>query len=228
MRLAVIPARGGSKRIPRKNIKLFHGKPMIEYAINVAITSELFDKVIVSTDDLEIAEIAKLLGAHVPFMRPTNLSDDNTATAPVIVHAIKACQNEGLDVTEVCCIYPSVPFLLTNDLRNSHKTLLKSTSKYVFSVTRFPSPIQRALIRFPDDSVKPFFEEYVQTRTQDLEQCYFDVGQFYWGMTTTWFQEQNIHLNGLGFEIPEWRAVDVDTPEDWERAELLYSMLSKN
>lgn len=227
MRMAVIPARGGSKRIPRKNIKPFHGKPMIGYAIAAAIGSKAFDRVIVSTDDDEIAQVAREHGADVPFVRPPELADDHTPTVPVIAHAIQTSQGIGWDVQEVCCIYPGVPFISTNDLRLAHEQLLASGAHYVFPVTSFPSPIQRALRRLPDGSVEPFQPEFATTRTQDLEPGYFDVGQFYWGKTSAWLQGLNLHLNGVTLVIPEWRVVDIDTPADWERAELLYDSLSE-
>jgi pseudaminic acid cytidylyltransferase len=228
MRVAVIPARGGSKRIPRKNIKYFHGKPMIAYAIAAAIASESFDRVIVTTDDEEIAKVAREYGAEVPFMRAPELADDHTPTVPVIADAIKACQNMGWDVEDVCCIYPGVPFISTKDLRTAYGQLLTTGAHYVFPVTGFPSPFQRALRRLPDGSVKPFQPEHAATRTQDLEPGYFDVGQFYWGKTSAWMQGSNLHLNGVTLVIPEWRVVDIDTPADWERAELLYATLLKN
>ncbi|APC05332.1 pseudaminic acid cytidylyltransferase [Polynucleobacter asymbioticus] len=225
MRLAVIPARGGSKRIPRKNIKLFHGKPMIAYAITAALSSKAFDKVIVSTDDDEIARVAEVYGAEVPFMRPPELADDHTPTVPVIAHAISACQNMGWDAKEVCCIYPGVPFISTGDLSAAYEQLLLTGAQYVFPVTGFPSPIQRALRRLLDGTVQPFQPEHAATRTQDLEPCYFDVGQFYWGRKQAWLDGLNIHMNGSTLVIPEWRVVDIDNPEDWERAELVYSAL---
>ena len=225
MKLAVIPARGGSKRIPRKNIKPFHGKPMIAYAIAAALASEVFDRVIVSTDDEEIAKFTAEYGAEVPFVRPTGLADDHTPTVPVIAHAITACQSMGWDVQEVCCIYPGVPFISTKDLRAAYEQLLATGANYVFPVTGFPSPIQRALRRHPDGSVSPFQPEYAATRTQDLELGYYDVGQFYWGRASSWLDGLNIHLNGTTVVIPEWRVVDIDTPADWERAELLYAAL---
>jgi len=226
MKLAVIPARGGSKRIPRKNVKPFHGKPMISYAIAAAIASESFDRVIVSTDDEEITQIARAHGAEVPFVRPQELADGHTPTVPVIAHAITACQSIGWDVQEVCCIYPGVPFISTEDLSAAHDQLLATGAHYVFPVTRFPSPIQRALRRQPEGLVSPFQPEYAATRTQDLEPGYYDVGQFYWGRASSWLDGLNIHLNGTTLVIPEWRVVDIDTPADWERAELLYAALS--
>lgn len=226
MKLAVIPARGGSKRIPRKNVKAFHGKPMIGYAVEAAISSSIFDNVIVSTDDTEIAQIAQDFGADVPFIRPAQLAGDHSPTVPVIAHAIQECQSYGWDIEAVCCIYPGVPFISKNDLKTAFQLLLETGANYVFPVTGFPSPIQRALRRFPNGSVTPFQSEYAATRTQDLEPGYFDVGQFYWGKTSAWLQNLNLHLNGITLLVPEWRAVDIDTPDDWERAELLYSVLS--
>lgn len=225
MKLAVIPARGGSKRIPRKNIKPFHGKPMIAYAITAALTSKIFDKVVVSTDDEEIAQIAITYGAEVPFMRPADLADDHTPTVPVVAHAIANCQSMGWDVSEVCCIYPGVPFVSTGDIVQALEQLLRLRAHYAFPVTGFPSPIQRALRRMEDGSVLPFQPQYAATRTQDLEPGYFDVGQFYWGHRDAWLKGLNIHLNGTTLVIPEWRVVDIDTPADWNRAELLYATL---
>ena len=227
MKLAIVPARGGSKRIPRKNIKPFMGKPMIAYAISAALDSGIFDKVLISTDDDEIARIAMSCGAEVPFMRPAELADDHTATVPVIAHAIRTCLEWGWDVREVCCIYPGVPFISKADLRAAHQQLLNTGVSYVFPVTGFPSAIQRALRRLPGGYVEPFYSEYAATRTQDLEPTYFDVGQFYWGKKDAWLAELNLHMNGASLVIPEWRSVDIDTPADWERAELLYSHLSQ-
>lgn len=225
MKIAVIPARGGSKRIPRKNIKLFHGKPMITYAIEAALDSKIFDRVIVSTDDADIADVAKAHGAELPFIRPTELADDHTPTVPVIAHAIGICNELGWSVQDVCCIYPGVPFISIEDLRGAHEQLVSTGTNYVFPVTGFPSPIQRALRRLHDGTVRPFQPEYAATRTQDLEPGYFDVGQFYWGRKQAWLDGLSIHLNGTTFVIPEWRVVDIDTPSDWERAELVYAAL---
>jgi pseudaminic acid cytidylyltransferase len=225
VKLAVIPARGGSKRIPRKNIKPFHGKPMIGYAIEATLAANAFDRVIVSTDDAQIAEVARSLGAELPFIRPPELADDHTPTVPVIAHAIRACNELGWGVEEVCCVYPSVPFISADDLRNAHELLMATGAPYVFPVAGFPSPIQRALRRLPDGSVCPFQPEHAATRTQDLEPGYFDVGQFYWGRKGAWLDGLNIHLNGITLVIPEWRVVDIDTPADWERAELVFAAL---
>jgi pseudaminic acid cytidylyltransferase len=227
MRIAVIPARGGSKRIPRKNIRAFAGRPMIEYAISAARSSGAFDRVIVSTDDPEIAAVSTAAGADIPFMRPAELSDDHTPTVPVIAHALRECQKLGWGVEYACCIYPGVPLIRAADLVAALELLLEDATEYVFPVTAFPSPIQRALRRAADGTTRPFFPEYVATRTQDLEPSYHDAGQFYWGRVTAWLQGLNVHNNGRTIVLPEWRVVDIDTPSDWERAEALYRALAQ-
>jgi len=223
MRIAVIPARGGSKRIPRKNIKLFADKPMIGHAIDIAKNSALFDHIIVSTDDAEIAEIAKNFGAEVPFIRPISLADDITPTVPVIAHAIEACQRLGWQFDQVCCIYPAVPFLQINDLRSALSILEEGDAgNYVFPITSFPSAIQRALRQLPDGRIEPFYRENTTVRTQDLEIAYYDAGQFYWGYVQSWLEGKIIHDHAASLVIPDWRVVDIDTYEDWKRAELMY------
>ena len=226
MKLCVIPARGGSKRIPRKNIRPFAGRPMLAYAVEAALGSGLFGHVMVSTDDAEIAAAARALGAEVPFERPAELADDHTPTVPVIAHAIEHFRTLGWEFGAVCCIYPAVPFLQTADLRQALELLEKGGADYAFPVAAFASPIQRALRRLPDGRVQPFRPEYVQTRSQDLEPAYHDAGQFYWGRTEAWLASRSVHANGVGLVIPHWRVVDIDTQEDWERAELLYRALS--
>jgi len=223
MRVAIIPARGGSKRIPRKNVKPFAGKPMIAWAIGAAKASGLFDRVIVSTDDAEIEAAALDAGAELPFRRPAELADDHTPTVPVIQHAIQACRDLGWPVRWACCIYPGVPFLQTEDLAAGFDLLQQHGGEgYVFPVTGFPSPIQRALKRADDGKVEPFNPEHVATRTQDLEPAFFDAGQFYWGAADTWLKGLNLHAHGRAIVLPEWRVVDIDTPADWERAEALH------
>jgi pseudaminic acid cytidylyltransferase len=221
MKVAVIPARGGSKRIPRKNIKVFGDKPMIAYAITAAKKSGLFDRIVVSTDDSEIAKIAKEWGAETPFVRPVELADDYTATVPVISHAIQECEVLGWQIDYVCCIYPAVPFLKIEDLQGAYKQIESSDSDYCFPVTEFPSAIQRALKRNMCGSMQPFYPEFELIRTQDLDAAFYDAGQFYWGKKDAWFSNPRVHISGLGFVIPNWRVVDIDTPEDWDRAERL-------
>jgi pseudaminic acid cytidylyltransferase len=222
MKLAIIPARGGSKRIPRKNILPFCGKPMIAYAIEAAQASGVFDRIVVSTDDEEIAATARAYGAETPFTRPPELADDYTPTVPVIAHAILACRKLGWETSAVCCIYPATPLLQAQDIHAALELLDGSDADYAFTVTAFPSAIQRALRRSGDGRMQPFYPEYVNTRTQDLEPAYYDAGQFYWGKTSAWLQGISPHKNGLGLAIPNWRVADIDTQEDWVRAEMIY------
>lgn len=224
-RIAIIPARGGSKRIPRKNIKPFAGKPMIAYAIDAALRSALFDAVIVSTDDEEIADIARQLGASTPFVRPADLSDDHTPTVPVIAHAIQSCEASGMSIDMACCIYACVPFIRIDDLRLALEQLHASDADYAFPVTEFPSAIQRALRRDSSGCMSPFNPEFTLVRTQDLEPAFYDVGQFYWGRRAAWLSNQRIHASGVGLPIPGWRVADIDTPDDWLRAESLHRSL---
>ena len=226
MKIAVIPARGGSKRILRKNIKEFCGKPMIAHAISAAKQSDLFEHVVVSTDDEEIARIANEYGAETPFRRPAELADDYTPTVPVIAHAITACQALGWHIDYACCIYPGVPFIQIDDLKRGFELLQVSQAAYSFPITEFPSAIQRALRRLPSGQMQPFYPEYELTRTQDLEHAYHDAGQFYWGKPEAWLTNKNVHSNGVGLPIPNWRVVDIDTPDDWARAEILYTALN--
>ena len=227
MKIAIIPARGGSKRIPRKNIREFAGKPMIAYAICAAIESGLFEHVIVSTDDEGIARIANEYGAETPFARPGELADEHTPTVPVVAHAITACQALGWNIDYACCIYPGVPFIQTDDLNRALELVQTSQAAYCFPITEFPSAIQRALRRLPNGHMQPFYPEYELIRTQDLEPAYHDAGQFYWGKSDAWLTNKNVHSNGVGLPIPNWRVVDIDTPDDWARAEKLYTAFNK-
>lgn len=228
MNLAIIPARGGSKRIPRKNVKSFHGRPMISYAIKAAQSSGLFDRIIVSTDDHEIAQVAKSYGVDVPFTRPAELADDQTATVPVIRHAITACERIGWKAEQVCCIYPTVPLLRSEDLISALELLLSTTqAQFSFPVTEFPSAIQRGLRRNPLGLMSSFYKEYQHTRTQDLEPAYYDVGQFYWGYKSSWLETSEIHNTGVGLLLPRSRVVDIDTHEDWHIAETLFTIYGK-
>ena len=221
-RLAVIPARGGSKRVPRKNIRAFCGRPMIEYAIDAARQSRLFDHIVVSTDDAEIAEVARRAGAELPFLRPAALADDLTATVAVVAHAIGRCQALGWTVDAVCCIYPGVPLLSPWTLAEGWTLLEAGNANYVFPVLAFESPIQRALVRDADGQTRPVFPEYAQTRTQDLPHAYHDAGQFYWGATTAWLGGLSLHANARTLVMPADSVVDIDTDADWLRAEARY------
>ena len=227
--IAIIPARGGSKRIPRKNIRSFAGKPMIGHAIEAALRSPVIERVLVSTDDAAIADIARDLGAEVPFTRPADLADDHTPTVPVIQHAIRAALAQGWDVTRAVCIYPGVPFIVGNDLTRALALLrARKDSGYVFPVAEFPSAIQRALRRDEAGALAPFHPEHAATRTQDLEPAFYDAGQFYWALAETWLSGAEIHPNGHAITLPSWRVVDIDTPEDWDRAEKLHRALMRD
>jgi pseudaminic acid cytidylyltransferase len=223
MNIAIIPARGGSKRIPRKNIKDFCGKPMIAYAFTAAKESGLFEHIVVSTDDEEIANIARVWGAETPFVRPPELANDYTATVPVIAHGIEACRTLGWAFDKVCCIYPGVPFIHIDDLRCAFESLTNSEADYCFPVTEYPSPVQRALKLLSSGKMQPFYPIFETSRTQDLEPAYYDAGQFYWGKAESWLSNPNIHSSGLGYVIPNWRVIDIDTNADWHRAELMYT-----
>lgn len=225
MNLAIIPARGGSKRIPRKNIKPFHGKPIIAYAIECALDSGCFDRVVVSTDDREIADIAQQYGAEVPFYRPDELADDYAPTIVVIKHAITELEKSGKPINAVCCIYPATPLLDSQDIKTGLSALTQQEDvRYVFSAVQYESPIQRALKLNSHGEVAMFSPEYEMTRSQDLEKAYHDAGQFYWGRKEAFLNEEKIYAaHSRIMEIPYIRAIDIDTPEDWQLAEGLYS-----
>lgn len=200
---------------------------MIAYAIEAAQASGQFAHVVVSTDDQEIADVAKSAGASVPFDRPADLADDFTPTVPVIAHAIRACEALGMSAELICCIYPGVPMLDPDDLVRGRAALDSYAASYAFPVAPFPAAIQRALRRnLETGNIEPFDPRYVNTRTQDLEPAYFDAGQFYWGRRQAWLDGLSLHGHGTSIVLPEWRVVDIDTPDDWERAELLYSALA--
>ena len=225
MKLAVIPARGGSKRIPRKNIKLFCGKPMIAWSIEAAQCAGLFDRIVVSTDDEEIAFIAKKYGADTPFVRPAELSDDHTGTAPVIAHAIEWHLTRGFDPIEICCIYATAPFLRSEDIILGQKTLDQSDVDFAFSVTSYAFPIQRAIKLRDDGRIEMFDPLQFQVRSQDLPEAFHDAGQFYWGTRDAWLSGMPIFgPKSVPIFLPRYRVQDIDTPEDWEQAELMMEM----
>lgn len=228
MRLAVIPARGGSKRIPRKNIRPFGGRPMIAWPIGAARESGCFDRIIVSTDDEEIAAVARAHGAEVPFRRPAELSDDHTGTIPVIAHAVAWQNAEGDPASEVCCIYATAPFVGVADLRRGLSVLRESGADYAFSVTSYAFPIQRAIRLTPGGRVAMFQPEHFATRSQDLEEAWHDAGQFYWGSARAWLQHKPLFGPASApVPLPRHRVQDIDTPEDWERAEWMFRTLNR-
>ena len=229
MRLAVIPARGGSKRIPRKNIKMFGGKPMIAWSIEAAIQSECFDRIIVSTDDAEIAEVARAHGAEVPFMRPPELSDDYTGTIPVIAHAVKWMSDAFDPVEFACCLYATAPFVQSQELRQGFRALQQSDAYYVFTVTNFPAPIQRSFRITQQQRIEMFDAAQFNARSQDLEEAYHDAGQFYWGRTDAWLHETPLFSRfSAPILLPRYRVQDIDTLDDWFRAEMMFEILNQS
>lgn len=227
MNVAIIPARGSSKRIPRKNVKDFCGKPIIAYSIEAALESELFDRVIVSTDDEEIASIAKKYGAEVPFMRPKELSDDFTPTIPVIAHAIERLQKTS-PVDIACCIYATAPFIQSRFLKEAYTALIQNGSAYSFSATSFAFPIQRAIKLDAHRHVEMFYPEHFNTRSQDLEEAYHDAGQFYFGDAQAWLEGKMVFSKeSTAIILPRHLVQDIDTLEDWKRAEIMYKVLKE-
>ena len=228
MSLCVIPARGGSKRIPKKNIKLFFGRPMISWSISVAIDSNCFDHIIVSTDCEETANIAEREGAEIIFKRPKSLSNDIVGTVPVIAHAIKEAEKVWNTFEYVCCLYATAPFARPGDIINASQLIKKTNVNYSFPITTFPFPVQRGVWIRDDGSIEMFQPEHALTRSQDLKEGYHDAGQFYWGRKEAWVTGRSILASGAHpIIIPRERVQDIDTLEDWEHAELLFSFLNR-
>lgn len=229
MNVAIIPARGGSKRIPRKNIKDFCGKPMLAYPIAAAFNSGVIDKVVVSTDDDEIAAIARQYGAEVPFMRSSTLADDYTGTSAVVRDAITQLQALGWPLNYCACIYATTPLLTASVIRDSLQQLQQNSADYVFTAARFSFPIQRALVMTGSGGVAPFDPASIGKRSQDLTPAYHDAGQLYWAKASSWLDNSKaiFGANSRMLVLPDHLVQDIDTPEDWRRAELLYNMLQQ-
>ena len=224
MILAVIPARGGSRRVPRKNVRPFLGRPMIAWAIDAARASGAFDRIVVSTDDDDIAAAAKAAGAEVPFRRPAALADDHTPTRPVIAHAIEALGDD--DAEAVCCLYATAPLVDPEDLGRGLARLRAGAASYVFPVVPFPSPIQRALRRAADGRIEMFDPAAFHARSQDLEPAWHDAGQFYWARPATWRTDAPVFTPAaIGLAIAPERVQDIDTDEDWRLAEMKARLL---
>ena len=223
--VAVMPARGGSKRIPHKNLRSFAGRPMLAWPLEAAAQADCFDRIVVSTDDPDIAAAARAHGAETPFARPAFLSDDHTPTAPVIAHAVTA-----LDLppnAAVCCIYPTAPFLKAADLRAGLARLEADAVGFVLPVTSYAFPIQRALRRDTGGRITMHDPSAFSTRSQDLEPAWHDAGQFYWARAATWSSGRPVFGSGsIGLAVPPYRVQDIDTPEDWTRAELMHTVLA--
>ncbi len=225
--VAIIPARGGSKRIPRKNIKDFHGIPLIAYSIKVALKSKLFDKVIVSTDDEEIAKIALEYGAVVPFNRPKELSDDFTGTGAVVNHALEYLKSVGETYAFVCTVYATAPFLDEKYLIEGFEKLKNSNAKNAFSCTSMPFPIQRTFKIMQNERCEMFWPENFSKRSQDLEEAYQDAGQFYWTNLSIESNEIVFGKDSIPIVLPRYLVQDIDTLEDWSRAEYMYEVITK-
>lgn len=223
----MIPARGGSKRIPRKNLRLFAGKPMMAHSIDRALESGLFDRVIVSTDDQEISEVAMACGAQVPFRRPAALADDYATTLDVMQHAVTWLQANGPEPTAICCIYATAPFISSADLARGLERFLADDWLYVFSAAAFAYPVFRSFQMEPDGGLRMVFPQHALTRSQDLPRALHDAGQFYWGQPQAWLNRAAIFsARSTVVEIPHWRVQDIDTPEDWDRAEVIGRLLN--
>lgn len=229
MRIAVIPARGGSKRIPRKNIRPFAGQPIIVWPIKAALSSGLFDQVIVSTDDAEIAEVARVAGASVPFIRPENLSDDYVDTKSVIRHAISELKLETEPEVQVCCIYPTSVFADAQLLDEGLEKLISGNCRFVLSITSVDPSVYRSFTKIADDHITMLFPENYAKRTQDLPSLYCDAAQFYWARVGAWQSDLNIFgADSIGVFIDPSRVQDIDTESQWLAAERIFQEHSKS
>jgi pseudaminic acid cytidylyltransferase len=226
MNVAVIPARAGSKRIPNKNIKLFAGQPIIAYSIEAAQLTGIFDRILVSTDSETIARVARQFGAEVPFLRPAELSDDHTPTAPVVAHALNWLAASGCPAEHVCCIYATAPFVRPEYIAEGYHLLTERRVSSVFSVTPFPFPIFRALQIAENGHVAMLWPEYELTRSNDLPAAYHDAGQFYWLNCQAFLQDKKMYRrDALPVILPPYLVRDIDTAEDWETAEHMFQAL---
>ena len=229
MNIAIIPARGGSKRIPKKNIKDFLGKPIIAYSIEAAISTNLFDKVIVSTDSDEIAEVAINYGAEAPFLRPKELADDFTGNHKVMRHAINWLENTTGKINYTCCIYPAAPLIEKNDLLKGFELIKTGKWDSVMAATSFSYPIFRSFKKLSNNGLKMIFPEHYNSRSQDLPKIFHDAGLFDWVKPDVWKKEpQGYNEKNSIIEIPNYRVQDIDTFEDWKKAEIIYEILKRN
>jgi N-acylneuraminate cytidylyltransferase len=226
MKIAVIPARFGSKRIKKKNIKIFFSKPMIVWVIEKLKKNNFFDKIVVSSDSDDILNVVKKTKCIFAIKRPKSLSGDHIGVQPVIKHAISKIKKNNSNFQYICCIYPCNPFLDIDDLKKSFKRFKNNKEKFLFSIAEYSHPIQRAIKLKKDFSTSSYFRGSFNKRTQDLKKSYYDAGQFCWGTTKLWEGKKNIHNLGVGFKVPFWRVVDIDTFHDWKRAELLFKILN--
>jgi N-acylneuraminate cytidylyltransferase len=222
MRLAIIPARGGSKRIPGKNVKAFYGKPMIAWVIDAALRSGCFERIIVSTDSDEIETVARACGADVPFKRPKELSNDQISAGDAVAHAIKWATNNYSTVSAACCILATAPFTRPEDIELGKKFLDTGNWNFVFAAATSETPVFRSFIETEDGGVQMIFPEYYYTRSQDLPLALYDAAQFYWGTPSAWIEKKRVfERKSKALMVPSKYVIDIDTPEDWEKAEAL-------
>ena len=225
--LCIIPARGGSKRIPKKNIKKFLGKPIIAYSIEVAISSQLFDEVMVSTDNAEIVEISKQYGASVPFLRTNENANDHAVLSDVVDEVLNKYKSLGQNFDNICCILPTAPFISVEKLKQAYKKLNEKKLDAVFPVLEFSFPIQRSL-QIENEKVSMVWKQYLNTRSQDLPVRYHDAGQFYWFKQDTFLKKKRIYTDNSGaIIISQLEAQDIDNDIDWKIAEIKYRILNE-
>lgn len=226
--VAIIPAREGSKRIPGKNYKKFNGKPIIINTIKKLKKSKIFNRIIVSTNSKKIAKISRKYGVDVPFMRSRFLSNDRVSIIPVISHAVKFLIKQGYEFDYVCCVYASNPFLKIADLKKGFEKIRSKKFNYVFSATPYRFPFFRSFTFSYKKGIKMLFKKNFNKRSQDLKQIMCDAAQFYWGYKKTWLHKKIIFAKRSDvIMIPKWRYYDIDTKDDWKRAELNYKILNK-
>lgn len=195
---------------------------MLAWSIEMAKSSGLFERIIVSTDDAEIADVARQWGAEVPFHRPEELSNDHVGTGAVIAHATKWALDQNFDLQAVCCIYATSPFILVDDLLRGWQVIETGNWDYAFTATDFPAPIFRSFKQTPEGGIDMFFPKEYESRSQDLPTAWHDAGQFYWGKPTAWLEQKRVfQRESYPIFIPRWRVQDIDTPDDWIRAEML-------
>ncbi|MGY6560075.1 MAG: pseudaminic acid cytidylyltransferase [Nitritalea sp.] len=224
--ICIIPARGGSKRIPRKNSKLFAGKPIIAYSIESALKSRLFEEVMVSTDDLEIAEIAKKFGAKVPFFRSKENSNDHATTSDVLEEVLLDYSGQGREFRNACCLYPTAPFVTSDALKEGKIILKESSADTVFPVVSFGYPIWRGLRKDYSGKVEMVWKEHLNSRSQDLEEVFHDAGQWYWFDVKSFMQNKKLFTENIrGLELSQLEVQDIDNLHDWHLAELKYGYL---
>lgn len=227
--VAIIPARSGSKRIPKKNIKLFAGKPIIAYSIESAKESKLFNRIVVSTDSQEIAKVAERFGAEIPFLRPAELADDHTGVNEVVLHALNYLLEDGENIDFVCCIYATAPFIRPEYIKRGYDLLLKKGVTSTLAVTSFSYPIKRALKINELGKIELFWPNFFESRSQDIDDAFHDAGQFCWAYTKLFLKEKRLLTqDSFPLILPRYLVQDIDTLEDWKRAELMFKAMHSN